>query len=115
MKNGRVQARAMWAFVFVGAVTLVAAVHGCNGGGPGAVNGAAVSQVRSALSTSGDPIPCAAWSYAAGTNAGNVSFVNSQTLVDSYSSSAGPYGGTNVGSNAVVQAGGSIVNNGGAI
>jgi hypothetical protein len=112
MKGGRLQTRATRGFVLAGAVTLVSAVHGCNTGDSGAVGGAAVTQVRSALSTFGDPVPCAAWSYAIGTNSGNASFVNSQTLVDSYSSGAGPYGGANVGSNAVVQAAGSIVNNG---
>ena len=115
MKNGRMLARSAWAAGVAGAVTIVAGVHGCDAGGPGVENGAAVSQVRSALSASGDPVPCAAWSDAIGTNSGNVSFLNSQTVVDSYSSSVGAYGGANVGSSAVVQAAASIVNNGAVI
>jgi hypothetical protein len=115
MKSGSGLTRGRWAFVLAGAVTLVAAVHGCNAGGPDATSGAAVSQIRSALSTAGDPVPCAAWGYAIGTNGGNVVMLNSQTVVDSYSSSAGAYGGANVGSNAVVQAAGSIINNGAVV
>jgi hypothetical protein len=40
---------------------------------------------------------------------------NSGALVDSYSSAKGPYGGSNIGSNGNVAAGGTITNNGGTI
>ena len=61
-----------------------------------------------------DPVPCAAW---ADTVVGNTSsvIVGARTLVDSYQSSLGAYGGTNVGSAAVVQAATTITNNGGVI
>jgi hypothetical protein len=61
-----------------------------------------------------DPVPCAAWAYAALANTGNI-VANSGSVVDSYQSSLGAYGGTNVGRNAVVQAAGTISNNGGII
>lgn len=61
-----------------------------------------------------DPVPCAAWADAVIANTGNV-LVGASTLVDSYQSSLGAYGGTNVGSAAVVQAATTISNNGGVI
>ena len=61
-----------------------------------------------------DPVPCAAWADAVVANTGNV-LVGASTLVDSYQSSLGAYGGTNVGSAAVVQAATTISNNGGVI
>ncbi len=61
-----------------------------------------------------DPVPCSAWADALVGNTGSVT-VGSSTLVDSYQSSAGGYGGANVGGAAVVQAGTTIVNNGGVI
>jgi hypothetical protein len=64
--------------------------------------------------TSPDPVPCAAWSYAAVANSGNA-ILNAGTLVDSYQSSLGSYGGSNVGSDAVVQAATTITNNGGVV
>ncbi len=61
-----------------------------------------------------DPVPCAAWADAVVGNTGSVT-VGSSTLIDSYQSSLGGYGGTNVGSAAVVQAATTIVHNGGVI
>jgi hypothetical protein len=61
-----------------------------------------------------DPVPCAAWADAIIANTSNV-VVSANTLVDSYRSSAGAYGGANVGSAAVVQAATTITNNGGVI
>src|SRR5258707_3071073 len=60
------------------------------------------------------PIPCSAWSYAVATSSGSV-MLNAATLVDSYDSSAGAYGGQNVGSGAIVQSADSITNNGGVV
>ena len=59
-------------------------------------------------------MPCAALADAVVATSGDV-YVDSASLVDSYQSSQGTYGGSNVGSSAVVQAGASIVNNGGVI
>jgi hypothetical protein len=61
-----------------------------------------------------DPVPCAAWADTVVGNTSNV-IVGSRTLVDSYQSSLGAYGGANVGSAAVVQAATTITNNGGTI
>ena len=61
-----------------------------------------------------DPVPCAAWADAIVGNTGNV-VVGARTLVDSYQSSLGAYGGANVGSAAIVQAATTITNNGGVI
>ncbi|HYP99174.1 MAG TPA: hypothetical protein VER96_10950 [Polyangiaceae bacterium] len=61
-----------------------------------------------------DAVPCAAWSYAAVANSGNIT-LNSATLVDSYQSSLGAYGGANTGSNAIVQAATTITANGGTV
>jgi hypothetical protein len=74
-----------------------------------------VATVQSALSSAAtDPVPCAAWSDAVVANTSNV-VVGAGTLVDSYQSSLGAYGGSNVGSAAIVQAGTTITNNGGVI
>jgi len=73
----------------------------------------ATATVQAAL-TSADPVPCAAWADAVVANTGNV-IVGSHTLIDSYQSSLGAYGGTNVGSAAIVQAATTISNNGGVI
>jgi alpha-tubulin suppressor-like RCC1 family protein len=59
-------------------------------------------------------IPCTARDTAVIANSGRV-FSNAGTLVDSFQSSAGPYGGVNVGSQGNVRAGLTIVNNGGVI
>jgi len=57
-----------------------------------------VSQSREAVAV--DPVPCSAWSDTVVGNTGNVS-IGASTLVDSYQSSLGAYGGTNVGSAAI--------------
>jgi hypothetical protein len=61
-----------------------------------------------------DPVPCTAWAYALVANDGDA-MVNAGTVIDSYQSSRGPYGGTNVGSGASVQVATTLTNNGGAI
>jgi hypothetical protein len=74
-----------------------------------------VDTVQSALSNAAtDPVPCAAWADAVVGNTSNV-VVGAGTLVDSYQSSLGAYGGSNVGSAAIVQAATTITNNGGVI
>jgi len=64
--------------------------------------------------TSTDPVPCAARAATVVANTSNV-IIGRGTLVDSYQSSVGPYGGSNVGSAAVVQAATTISNNGGVV
>ncbi|HSY39141.1 MAG TPA: hypothetical protein VLA79_06415, partial [Polyangia bacterium] len=61
-----------------------------------------------------DPVPCSAWADTVVGNTANV-VVGAGTLVDSYQSSLGAYGGSNVGSAAIVQAATTITNNGGVI
>jgi hypothetical protein len=74
-----------------------------------------VATVESALSSAAtDPVPCSAWSDAVVGNTSNV-VVGAGTLVDSYQSSLGAYGGSNVGSAAIVQAATTVTNNGGVI
>src|SRR6478609_2515595 len=60
------------------------------------------------------PIPCSALANAATANTGRI-VSNQGSLVDSYQSVQGPYGGTNVGTNGNVQAATTILNNGGVI
>jgi Zn-dependent metalloprotease len=67
-----------------------------------------------AFSGVGDPVPCGAWANAVVGNTASVT-VNSQSLVDSYSSNIGAYGGSDVGRTAIVRAATTIVNNGGVI
>ena len=64
--------------------------------------------------TATDPVPCAARSATVIANTSNV-VIGGGALVDSYQSSLGPYGGSNVGSAAVVQAATTISNNGGVV
>jgi hypothetical protein len=64
--------------------------------------------------TAADPVPCAAWADTVVANTSSVS-IGASTLIDSYRSSQGAYGGSNVGSAAIVQAGTTISNNGGVI
>jgi hypothetical protein len=61
-----------------------------------------------------DPVPCSAWADAIDANTSNVT-IGAGTLTDSYQSSLGAYGGTNVGSAAIVQAATTISNNGGVV
>jgi hypothetical protein len=72
------------------------------------------SGVAAVSTASADPVPCAAWGATVVANTSNV-IVGAGVLVDSYQSSLGGYGGSNVGSAAVVQAGTTISNNGGVI
>jgi len=73
-------------------------------------------QVGKSLSAISSPagIPCAARADAVIANTANV-FSNSGSLVDSYQSSVGRYGGTNIGTSGDVQAAEAIVHNGGVI
>lgn len=61
-----------------------------------------------------DPVPCSAWAKTVDANTSNIT-IGAGTLIDSYQSSLGAYGGTNVGSAALVQAATSIWNNGGVV
>jgi hypothetical protein len=67
-----------------------------------------------AVDASAESVLCEARISTIVANTGNV-VVNSGTLVDSYESSQGNYGGSNVGNEAVVQAATKIVRNGGTI
>jgi hypothetical protein len=71
------------------------------------------SNAAAATATPGGA-PCPARSEAVISNIGGV-FLNGGSLVDSYQSSAGPYGGSNVGSAGNVQAATSITKNGGVV
>ena len=64
--------------------------------------------------TATDPVPCAARAATVIANTSNV-VIGRGALVDSYQSSLGAYGGSNVGSAAVVQAATTISNNGGIV
>jgi hypothetical protein len=64
--------------------------------------------------TSPDPVPCAARAATVVANTSNV-IIGRGTVVDSFQSSLGAYGGSNVGSAAVVQAATTISNNGGIV
>jgi hypothetical protein len=90
----------------------VGLLAGASFGCASAVDGESTTTDQAAAST--DPVPCAAWGDAIDANTSNVS-IGSGTLVDSYQSSLGGYGGTNVGSAAVVQAATTVSNNGGVI
>lgn len=72
-----------------------------------------IMQSRQAVSVA-DPVPCSAWDDTVVANTSKV-ILGAGTLVDSYQSSLGAYGGYNVGSAAVVQAGTTILNNGGVV
>ena len=91
-------------------VILVAAV-GLNCALPD--NEESTETIHAAL-TATDPVPCAARAAAVIANTSNV-VIGRGTLVDSYQSSLGAYGGSNVGSAAVVQAATTIANNGGVV
>lgn len=80
-----------------------------------AVDEDSTEAVQSALtSAAADPVPCSAWADTVVANTSNVT-VGAGTLVDSYQSSLGAYGGSNVGSAAIVQAATTITNNRGVI
>jgi YD repeat-containing protein len=80
---------------------------------PSASKGEQVGKSLSAISSPAG-IPCAARADAVIANTANV-FSNSGSLVDSYQSSVGRYGGTNIGTSGDVQAAEAIVHNGGVI
>ena len=69
--------------------------------------------IQAAL-TATDPVPCAARAATVVANTSNV-IIGGGVRVDSYQSSLGAYGGSNVGSAAVVQAATTISNNGGVV
>lgn len=95
---------------------LVSAWAGLEACSPSGQQGEITGQTSQAVTDAGssDPVPCAAWSYSAVANTGNI-MINSPTLIDSYQSSGGAYGGGNVGSSGIVQAATTITNNGGLI
>ena len=93
----------------IGLVLLMVAGVGC----ASAVDNEATATSEAEL-VAADAVPCAAWSDAIVANTSNVS-IGASTLVDSYQSSLGAYGGSNVGSAAVIQAATTISNNGGVI
>ena len=93
--------------VFV--MVLAAASQGC-----GAATDGEATATDEAAESSADPVPCAAWSDTIDANTSSVS-IGAATLIDSYQSALGGYGGTNAGSAAVVQAATTITNNGGII
>ncbi len=72
------------------------------------------TETTHAALTSADPVPCAARATAVVANTSNV-VIGRGTTIDSYQSSLGAYGGSNVGSAAVVQAATTISNNGGVV
>jgi hypothetical protein len=69
---------------------------------------------QSSEAVTADPVPCGAFADAVDGNTGSVT-IGASTLIDSYQSSLGAYGGTNIGSAAVVQAATTITNNGGVV
>jgi hypothetical protein len=77
--------------------------------------GRELTATPAAALSSADPVPCDAWSRAVIGNTGPITFVNAQSLVDSYNSAQGSYGGSNVGVEAVVWAATSLINNGGTL
>lgn len=97
--------------VAVAFMALFTASQGC----AGALEGndpEAVGEAREAVAA--DPVPCSAWSDTVVANTSSIS-IETSTLIDSYQSSLGAYGGTNVGSAAIVQAATTISNNGGVV
>jgi len=72
------------------------------------------TETTHAALTAADPVPCTARATAVVANTSNV-VIGRGTTIDSYQSSLGAYGGSNVGSAAVVQAGTTISNNGGIV
>jgi hypothetical protein len=95
-----------------GAIVFGAAVGACTSRGP--TEGATTTIASAISAASSDPVPCAGWADAVIGNTGGLT-LNAQSLVDSYSSSLGPYGGGNVGSAAVVQTATVTSNNGGVL
>lgn len=99
---------------YVGSVSVILAALSSVACGAG-VDEESAAAVESAVSSSPtDPVPCAAWADTVVANTSSIS-IAAGTLIDSYQSSLGAYGGSNVGSAAIVQAGTTISNNGGTI
>lgn len=69
---------------------------------------------KEAYAASPPGVPCSARADAVIANTGSI-FSDANSLVDSYQSSAGPYGGANVGANGNVQTAATVVANGGVI
>src|SRR5690348_819251 len=80
-----------------GVYVLLLAAAGAGGCGSIADEGATATIQSAVTAAAADPVPCAAWADAIVGNTGGV-VVGARTLVDSYQSSLGAYGGTNVGS-----------------
>jgi hypothetical protein len=100
------------------AAIAVVAFQGC-GGDPSSAEGSGKLQQGVTLAAAAtlplsDPLPCGAWSYAAVANSSNI-ILNAATIIDSYQSSLGAYGGSNTGGNAIVQAATTITTNGGTV
>jgi hypothetical protein len=99
-------------------MAILAASQGCTGVEPNEPENVGRSPQLAALLATGaaatDPVPCSAWADTVVANGSTIS-IGASTLVDSYQSSLGAYGGTNVGSAAVLQAATTISNNGGVV
>jgi hypothetical protein len=93
---------------------LLLASASLNCAAPDATEPAEVTETVHAALTSTDPVPCAARALAVVGNTSNV-ILGGGTRVDSFQSSLGAYGGSNVGSAAIVQAATSITNNGAVV
>jgi hypothetical protein len=61
-----------------------------------------------------DRIPCSAWASGLVANTSSMT-LHAQSTVDSYNSTLGPYGGSNVGAGVLVQAGTTITNTGATV
>jgi hypothetical protein len=90
----------------------VVGAQACSEAGSPSAEG--IRSTSQAIAATTDPIPCAAASYAVASKTGPIT-LNAASLVDSYQSSAGGYGGQNVGEGAIVQAAGTINNTGGVV
>lgn len=101
-----------WA-VIAAAFAALGLVLGACGARESASGEGAVASAQARVSAP-DPLPCDARANAVVANTGSVT-LNAQTLIDSYDSSVGAYGGSNVGSNAVVRANTQITNNGAVV
>jgi len=108
---GQLKAGVRWAVVGLAGLGVALALDGC-----GAHESASIETIGSvqARVAGPDPVPCDAWGNAVVANSGNV-VLNAQSLVDSFSSSAGAYGGSNIGSSAIVRAATTITNNGAVV
>src|SRR5580658_3679548 len=99
--------------VAVAFMALFTATQGCTGALEGN-DREVVGEARQAVSVAADPVPCSAWSDTVVANTSSIS-IEASTLIDSYQSSLGAYGGTNVGNAAIVQAATTIADNGGVV